>query len=108
MKRRGSSLSNYQLRITNYIVRFLMTVENVQQLAVRAVQQAYDAWAAGHPSLASVIDRIELTQQTLESLQPSQPHRDAVAAYYKTGDGPELLRQLTELARPIFAGILAG
>ena len=85
-----------------------MTIENVQQLAVRAVQQAFDAWAAGHPSLASVIDRIELTQQTLESLQPSQPHRDAVAAYYKTGDGPELLRQLTELAKPIIAGILAG
>ena len=85
-----------------------MTVENVQQLAVRAVQQAYDAWAAGRPSLASVIDRIELTQQPLESLQPSQPHRDAVDAYYKTGDAPELLRQLTDLARPIIAGILAG
>jgi hypothetical protein len=85
-----------------------MTIENVQQIAVRAVQQAYDAWAEEHPSLASVIDRIELTQQALESLQPSQTHRDAVDAYYKAGDTPELLRRLIELAKPIIAGILAG
>jgi len=85
-----------------------MTVQNVQQIAVRAVQQAYDAWAAEHPSLASVIDRIELTQQALESLHSSRAHRDAVDAYYRACDGPELLRQLTELAKPIIAAILAG
>ena len=85
-----------------------MTALNVQRVAVRAVQQAYDAWAADHPSLASVIDRIELTQQALESLRPSRAHRDAVDAYYNSCDGPELLRRLTELAKPIIAGILAG
>ena len=85
-----------------------MPDENVQQLVVRAVQQAYDAWAVEHPSLASVIDRIELTQQSVESLRQSQAYRDAVEAYHQSQGELQLLNRLLDLAGPILTGILAG
>ena len=79
---------------------------SVQQIVVRAIQQAYDAWVIEHPSLASVIDRIELTQQAVESLRQSQGYRDAIEAYHRSRGELELLNRLMDLAGPILAGIL--
>lgn len=85
-----------------------MENESVQQLVVRAVQQSYDVWAQSHPCLASVIDRIELTQQAVESLRETQAYRDAVDAYYDSRGELDLLNRLIDLAGPILTSILAG
>jgi len=84
-----------------------MEGEYIQQLVVRAVQQAYDAWSTEHPSLAAVIDRITLTQQAAESLRTSQAFKQAVEAYHSASAEAELLDRLTELAWPIVSSILA-
>ena len=85
-----------------------MANDDVEPIIVRAVQQAYDNWAVEHPSLAAVIDRIELTQQTVESLRDSQAFRDAVEAYHNSCGELELLNRLIDLAGPIITAILAG
>ncbi len=85
-----------------------MENEQVQQLVVRAVQQAYDAWAAEHPSLAAVIDRITLTQQAVESLRGSKSFRQAVENYHSASIELQLLDRLIELAGPIVSAILTG
>ncbi len=83
-----------------------MADELVKQVLVRAVQQAYEAWAVEHPSLAAVIDRITLTNRATESLRDSQAYRQAVAAYHQSQNDLELLNQLTELATPIVRTVL--
>lgn len=84
-----------------------MASEIVEQSVVRAVQQAYEAWSAQHPSLASVIDRITLTEQAVESLRDSQEFRQAIDAYHRSGGELELLDRLVELAGPVVGSILA-
>lgn len=85
-----------------------MANETVQQTVVRAVQQAYDAWAAEHPSLAAVIDRIELTNHAVESLRDTEDYRKAVAAYQTGMNELDLINKLIDLAGPIIQSILAG
>ena len=85
-----------------------MENEQVQQLVVRAVQQAYDVWAAKHPSLAGVIDGITITQQAVESLRNSPQFGQAVASYHDASIELKLLDRLAELAGPIVSAILAG
>jgi len=85
-----------------------MENEQIQQLIVRAVQQAYDAWAMEHPSLAAVIDRITLTEQASESLRNCPQFTEAMEAYHGASVELKLLEQLTELAGPIVSAILAG
>lgn len=85
-----------------------MASEIIQQIVVRAIQQAYDKWADEHPSLAAVIDRITLTEHAAESLRTSDEYRNAVAAYHESKSELALLQQLIELAGPIVQAILAG
>lgn len=85
-----------------------MANELVEQIVVSAVQQAYDAWALEHPTLASVIDRIELTQQTLESLRQSQEYRQAIEAYHRSRGEMELLNRLIDLAGPLVRTVLSS
>ena len=85
-----------------------MENEQIQQLVVRAVQQAYDDWAAEHPSLAAVIDRITLTEQATESLRNSPQFAQAVDGYHSASIELQLLEMLTELAGPIVSAILTG
>ena len=85
-----------------------MADELVQQVVVRAVQQAYDKWAIEHPSLAAVIDRITLTERATESLRTGDEFRAAVAAYHESRSELALLGRLSELAGPIVQSILAG
>lgn len=83
-----------------------MASEPIEQLVVRAVKQAYDAWAAEHPGLAAVIDRIALTAQAAQSLRASADYRQAVADYHRGLAEVDLLNRLLDLAGPIIAGLL--
>ena len=85
-----------------------MTDETVRQLVAQAVQQTYQQWAAEHPSLASVIDQIHLTDIVVESLRDCQEYRQAVEAYHKGLSEIDLLNRLIELAGPLLTALLAG
>ncbi len=78
----------------------------IEQTIVRAVGLAYNEWAAEHPSLAAVIDRIALTHSAVDSLRNSSEYAAAVAAYHQSRNELELLNQLTELAGPIVRSVL--
>ena len=82
--------------------------QKVNELVVRAVQRAFDAWAAEHPSLAEVIDRITLTQRAIESVRASEAFGQAVAHYEAESLEASLLGSLVDIARPLIAGILAA
>ena len=97
-----------------------MTQEKINEIVAAAVGKSFDAWAAEHPSLAAVIDRIRLTEQTVESLRDSdayrqvvgdldkaiETYRQAIAGYHRDRSDLNLLTQLADLAGPILTGIL--
>ncbi|MGA2265395.1 MAG: hypothetical protein ABSH10_03080 [Phycisphaerae bacterium] len=83
-----------------------MANEIVEQAVASAVQQSYDAWAAQHPGLAAVIDRIALTSQAAQSLRDSAEYKQAVADFQQGMTEANLLSRLMDLAEPILAGIL--
>jgi hypothetical protein len=83
-----------------------MANELIEQAVARAVQQTYDAWAAQHPSLAAVIDRIALTTQAAQSIRDSAEYKQAVADFHQGLAETDLLNRLLDLAGPILAGIL--
>ena len=83
-----------------------MENETVKQAVVRAVQQAFDDWAAEHPSLAAVIDRISLAETAAESLRASPEYEAALAGYHKSRSELEFLSRLVELASPIVRSLL--
>ena len=85
-----------------------MTDDLVPQAVARAVGQAYDNWAAQHPSLSAVIDHIAVTDRTIESLRDSDQFRQAVAGYHQGMSEVELLDRLTGLAETVLVGLLAG
>ncbi len=85
-----------------------MASELIEQIIAHAVQQAYDAWAAQHPTLAAVIDRIALTQQAAQSLRDTEEYRQAVADYHRGMVETDLLNRLLDLAGPVLAKILQG
>jgi hypothetical protein len=82
--------------------------QKINELVVRAVQRAFDAWAVEHPTLAEVIDRITLTQRAIESVRASEEFRRAVAHYQTESLEASLLNTLIEVARPLIVGILAA
>ncbi len=83
-----------------------MASEVVEQIVARAVGQAYEVWAAEHPSLAAVIDRIVVTERTVESLRASEAYRAAVAAYHESRNELDLISKLAELAAPVIDKLL--
>ncbi len=85
-----------------------MTDQLVRQTVAKAVEQAYEGWAAQHPSLAAVIDRVVIGDRVVESLRDSEEYRQAVAAYHRGTSELDLLNRLTELAGPVLVGLLAG
>ena len=78
----------------------------VHKAIADAVGQAYESWAAEHPSLAAVIDRISLTDRAVESLRQSAEYRQAVSDYHRGLNELTLLNQLVELAGPVVQRIL--
>ena len=74
----------------------------------RAVGEAFDAWAAKHPSLAAVIDRIELTRRCAESIRDTDEYRQAVESYRDAGTELDLLGRLGELAVAAISRLLSS
>jgi hypothetical protein len=83
-----------------------MASELIEQLIVRAVERAYDAWAGEHPNLAAVIDRITVTQQTAQSLRASEDYRNAVADFHRGMAEADLINRLIDLASPLLTALL--
>ncbi len=83
-----------------------MDDERIKEIVAAAVERRFDQWADEHPSLASVIDRIRLTDRAVESLRQSDQYRRAIEAYHRDLNDMNLLTQLVDLAGPILAGIL--
>ena len=83
-------------------------MDNVNNIVSQAVGRRYDEWAAEHPSLAGVIDRMELSLQTAERLRETPAYWEAVNAYHQSRSELALLNRLLELAGPILRGILGG
>ena len=83
-----------------------MAADALEQNIARAVNQAYDAWAALHPNLAAVIDRITVTDHAAESLRATPEYRQAVADFHAGLAETDLLNRLLDLAGPILANIL--
>ena len=80
----------------------------VNDIVSRAVGRRYDEWAAEHPSLASVIDPVELSQQTAERLRETPAYWQAVNEYPHSRNELALLSRLLDLAGPILKTILGG
>lgn len=85
-----------------------MSDENVQRVVSQAVGVAYEQWAAEHPSLAAVIDRVALSRRVVESLRDSAEYRSAIAAYHAGQAELDLLGRLADLALPVLTAILGG
>lgn len=85
-----------------------MSPETVSALVAAAVGQQFDTWAAEHPSLAAVIDRIRLTDHAVESLRQTPAYRQAIEAYHRDRNQLVFLTRLAELAGPVLLGILGA
>jgi hypothetical protein len=84
----------------------MLTEQKINELIVRAVQRAFDDWATEHPALADVIDRITLTQRTVESLRSSDAYEQAMATYTAESLETQLLGRLVNLAGPLVRSLL--
>ncbi len=83
-----------------------MTEEKVNELVAAAVGKKFEEWAAEHPSLAAVIDRIRLTEHAVASLRQSEQYRQAVAAYHRDRNELGFLSELAELIGPVLQALL--
>ena len=83
-----------------------MADERIRMLVEQAVARRFEEWAAVHPSLAAVIDRITLTDQAVQSLRATEGYRQAVAAYHQARSEQELLGQFLELAGTVLGTML--
>ncbi len=79
---------------------------DIQPLVAKAVEQAFDAWAAEHPALAAAIDRLSVTQTAVESLRRSPQFAAAIAAAGQARTELDLAQTLLALATPLVAGLL--
>ena len=83
-----------------------MTEDKINEIIAAAVGKSFDEWATEHPSLAAVIDRVRLTEQTAESLRNSDAYRQAIADYHRDRNELNFLAQVAELTRPSLGKIL--
>ena len=83
-----------------------MNETKVTELTAAAIGQKFDEWAILHPSLAAVIDRISLTERTVQSLRDSAEYREAVEAYHRDMNELSFLGQIADLAGPLLHAIL--
>jgi hypothetical protein len=79
----------------------------VKEITEQAVGQAFDAWAAQHPSLAGVLDRIELTDRVVDRLRDSPEYKAAVESYVHGRVEIDLLGSVVKLAGQLLPLILA-
>ena len=82
------------------------SLNTIQAAVQKATEQAYYDWAAAHPSLAGMIDRLVLTERTTESIRQSPEFRQALAGFYESQNELDLVNQLINLAGPILQKVL--
>jgi 2-oxo-4-hydroxy-4-carboxy--5-ureidoimidazoline (OHCU) decarboxylase len=82
------------------------SLSTIQTAVQKATEQAYADWAAAHPSLAGVIDRMVLQERTTESIRKSPEFRQAVAGFYESQNELDLVNQLMSLAGPVLQKVL--
>lgn len=83
-----------------------MTNDPIQSAVEQAVERAYADWAAEHPGLSAVIDRIKLVEHTAASLRTSPQFAQAVEAYHQARCEQALLGRLIDLAGPILRQVI--
>jgi hypothetical protein len=83
-----------------------MSDTRIATLVEQAVGKRFDQWAAGHPSLAAVIDRVVLVEQAAQSLRATDTYRQAVDAYRQARGKQQLIEELTTLAGAVLETIL--
>lgn len=83
-----------------------MSDERIEAAVAQAVSQAYESWAVEHPSLATVINRMSISEQAATSLRQSPEFRQAVIDFGKSRSELAFLGQLLELAAPILRGLV--
>ncbi len=79
----------------------------VQQLVEAVVGGKYDEWAVQHPSLASVINRIAVINQTVESMRDTEEYKAAVAEYVQGRIEVDFINKIIDLAGPIITKLLS-
>jgi capsid protein len=79
----------------------------VSRTVEQAVEQAWADWAALHPNLAGVINRMVITQRTVTKLRESDAFARAVADYYRSRNEMNLLNELLAQARPLLGSLLS-
>jgi hypothetical protein len=79
----------------------------VKEITENAIGQAFDAWASQHPSLAGVIDRIELADRVVDRLRDSPEYKAAVESYVQGRVEIDLLGSVVKLAGELLPLILA-
>lgn len=83
-----------------------MSEQPVKQLVEQATEQAWQQWSAEHPSLASVIDRVVLTDRLSVRLRESPGYREAIRNYHQSRNELDLFNELLTLARPMLNRLL--
>lgn len=78
----------------------------VEEAIEEATERAYLEWSAEHPSLARVIDRMQLVERTATSLRRTPEFRRAVQSYQQAGCEMCLVTRLSELAGPVIRVVL--
>jgi ABC-type proline/glycine betaine transport system substrate-binding protein len=82
--------------------------QKINELAANAVAQAWDSWAAEHPNLARFIDRVTVTDRTVESLRNSDEYKKAVQGFHDANNDLDFLNKIIDLAGPILLALLAA
>jgi hypothetical protein len=85
----------------------MVSEQKINELVVRAVQRAFDDWAAEHPALADVIDRITLTQRAVESIRRSDAYDQAMAGFSRESLELQMLNRLVDVATPLVRSLLS-
>ena len=75
-----------------------MSETDMKAVVAQAVGEAFDNWAAAHPSLAAVIDRSLLIDRTTESLRQSDEYKQAIKDYHDSREEMNILGSLIDLA----------
>jgi len=84
-----------------------MSDEEVRQAVQDAVGEAFDNWATEHPTLASAIDRMSLTDELAKSVRDSDEYRDAVDAYHRGLSQSVFASELLEIAREVLVRLMS-
>jgi hypothetical protein len=81
--------------------------DQAKLIVEKAIGQAFDAWAAQHPSLAGVIDRLELSDRTVDRLRNTPEYKAAEEEYVQARIEADFLNKVLDLAKQVLPLLLA-